>query len=40
MNQKMNAAINREETGIYFPYLTKIGKYWELFGLKQVKYDK
>jgi hypothetical protein len=34
MNQKMTARINGEETGMFFPCITEISKYWEKFGLR------
>ena len=34
MNQKMTARINGEETGMFFPSIAEISKYWEKFGLR------
>ncbi len=34
MNQKLTARLNGKETGISFPYLTKIKKYWIGLGHK------
>ena len=34
MNQKMIARLNGEPTGMFFPGITEINKYWEKFGLR------